>query len=96
MTADPASVESVLAWAVRLQSRAAYLVVENSVSQHTDFRYWRESAQAGEFQRMFKPAVIQMDYRLPELENASRNHGVTSARSPAGTPKLPNCSGRLS
>jgi len=77
VTADPASVESVLAWAVRLQNRAAYLVVENSVSQHTDFRYWRESAQAVEFQRIFKPAVIQMDYRLPELENASRNHGVT-------------------
>ena len=26
---------------------------------------------------MFEPAVIHMDYRLPDLENASRNHGVT-------------------
>jgi hypothetical protein len=26
---------------------------------------------------MFEPTVIQMDYRLPDLENASRNHGVT-------------------
>jgi len=26
---------------------------------------------------VFKPAVIQMDYRLPDLENATRNYGVT-------------------
>ena len=77
VTSDPASVESVLAWAARLQQRTQYLVVENSASQHTNFRYWRESAQALEFQRVFHPAVIEMDYRLPELENASRNHGVT-------------------
>jgi MinD-like ATPase involved in chromosome partitioning or flagellar assembly len=77
VTSDPASVESVLAWADRLQRRTDYLVVENSVSQYTEFRYWRESTQAVEFQRMFNPAVIQMDYRLPELENASRNHGAT-------------------
>lgn len=77
VTSDPASVESVLAWAARLQQRTEYLIVENSVAQHTDFRYWRESTQALQFQRMFHPAVIAMDYRLPELENAARNHGVT-------------------
>ena len=77
VTSDPASVESVLAWAARLQKRAAYLIVENSIANHTDFRYWRESEQALEFQTVFTPAVIQMDYRLPELENAARNHGVT-------------------
>lgn len=77
VTSDPASVESVLAWAARLQQRAHYLIVENSISQHTEFRYWRESAQALEFRGLFHPAVIGMDYRLPELENAARNHGVT-------------------
>jgi MinD-like ATPase involved in chromosome partitioning or flagellar assembly len=77
VTSDPASVESVLAWAERLQRRVDYLIVENSIAQYTDFRYWRESAQALEFQRAFQPAVIQIDYRLPELENAARNHGVT-------------------
>ena len=77
VTSDPASVESVLAWAARLQRRTEYLIVENSVSQYSDFRYWRESLQALEFQKVFHPAVIQMDYRLPELENAARNHGVT-------------------
>jgi len=77
VTSDPASVESVLAWAARLQRRAAYLIVENSISDRADFRYWRESEQALQFQKVFAPAVIRMDYRLPELENASRNHGVT-------------------
>lgn len=77
VTSDPASVESVLAWAARLQKRVAYLIVENHISDRTDFRYWRESEQALEFQKFFAPAVIQMDYRLPELENAARNHGVT-------------------
>jgi MinD-like ATPase involved in chromosome partitioning or flagellar assembly len=77
VTADPASVESVLAWASRLGRRTAYVIVENSVAQQTDFRYWRASEQALLFQREFQPAVIRMDYRLPDLENAARNHGVT-------------------
>ena len=77
VTSDPASVESVLAWASRLQRRTAYLIVENSISQHTDFTYWRESEQALRFQSIFAPPVIRMDYRLPDLENATRNHGVT-------------------
>lgn len=77
VTADPASVESVLAWADRLQRRVAYLIVENHLSEHRDFTYWHESAQAQQFQKVFKPAVIQMDYRLPDLELAMRNYGVT-------------------
>lgn len=77
VTSDPASVESVLAWASRLQRRTAYLIVENSISERTDFTYWRESEQALRFQNLFAPPVIQIDYRLPDLENAARNHGVT-------------------
>lgn len=77
VTADPASVESVLTWATRLQNRVSYLIVENSVSEYTDFTYWRESEQARQFQKIFDPAVIHMDYRLADLENAARNYGVT-------------------
>ena len=77
VTSDPASVESVLAWAARLQNRVKYLIVENSITENADFTYWRESEQARRFQEVFRPAVIHMDYRLPELENATRNHGVT-------------------
>jgi hypothetical protein len=77
VTADPASVESVLAWASRLGNRTAYLIVENSTTEHTDFRYWRESEQALRFQQTYSPSVIRMDYRLPVLENATRNHVAT-------------------
>jgi len=95
VTSDPASVESVLAWASRLQRRTRYLIVENSISQHADFQYWRESTQAMEFQRVFQPTVIQMDYRLPELENASRNYGATLgdiANRATGAPELQRAS----
>ena len=37
VTPDPASVESVLAWANRLQERVEYVVVENSTSALADF-----------------------------------------------------------
>ena len=43
VTPDPASVESVLAWANRLQERAQYLIVQNATSPQSDFSYW-ESA----------------------------------------------------
>jgi hypothetical protein len=77
VTSDPASVESVLAWAASLQNRVSYLIVENSLTQQTDFTYWRESIQAQGFRKIFNPASIRMDFRLAELENAARNHGVT-------------------
>jgi MinD-like ATPase involved in chromosome partitioning or flagellar assembly len=77
VTADPASVESVLSWAARLQNRVTYLVVENSIAEYTDFTYWNESEQALQFKQVFDPAVIRMDYRLPDLENGARNHGLT-------------------
>lgn len=77
VTADPASVESVLAWAANLQNRVMYLIVENSITNHSNFIYWNESEQARQFRKIFQPAVIHMDFRLPDLENAARNHGVT-------------------
>jgi hypothetical protein len=56
VTADPASVESVLAWASHLVNRTAYLIVENSVTEHTDFGYWRESERALSFQQKYSPS----------------------------------------
>ena len=47
------------------------------MAERADFTYWRESEQSLRFQEIFSPAVIRMDYRLPDLENATRNHGVT-------------------
>ena len=77
ITNDPASVESVLGWAARLQNRVSYLIIENATTQHTDFSYWNDSREARQFREVFHPAVIRMDFRLSELENATRNYGVT-------------------
>jgi hypothetical protein len=39
VTSDPASVESVLSWAARLQDKVRYLIVENCITDRTDFTY---------------------------------------------------------
>ncbi len=77
VTPDPASVESVLSWAAHLQNRVQYIVVENAITYPADFTYWRETEQAQVFQKALHPVVLSMDFRLPELENPARQHGIT-------------------
>jgi hypothetical protein len=76
VTPDPASVESVLAWASRLQDRVEYVVVENATSALADFTYWRSTEQAIRFREAFSPEILQMEFRLAELENPVRQHGI--------------------
>ena len=76
VTPDPASVESVLAWANRLQDRVEYVIVENATSALADFTYWRSTKQANQFRQAFTPAILQMEFRLAELENPLRQHGI--------------------
>ncbi|HTA46299.1 MAG TPA: DnaJ domain-containing protein [Bryobacteraceae bacterium] len=80
VTSDPASVESVVNWSAALQDRVTYVIVENCLTEHADFSYWQENDLAEEFRKRFRPAIIRMDYRLAELENATRNYGVTLGR----------------
>src|ERR1700683_1795056 len=62
----PASVESVLAWAARLQNRVSYVVVLNKQEDDASaFTYWEQTAEAVKFRKLFKPEIIQMDSRLP-------------------------------
>jgi MinD-like ATPase involved in chromosome partitioning or flagellar assembly len=77
VTPDPASVESILSWAARLQDKVNYVIVENATTHQADFSYWRDSEQAQQFRTIFQPVVLAMEFRLPELENAARQHGVT-------------------
>jgi hypothetical protein len=77
ITSDPASVESVLSWATRLQDRASYVIVENAAAPQADFSYWRNSEQAKRFREVFQPVTITMEFRLAELENPARQHGIT-------------------
>lgn len=76
VTPDPASVESLLAWANRLQDRVQYVVIENATSPLADFAYWKSTEQAHRFREVFSPEVLQMEFRLAELENPVRQHGV--------------------
>ncbi len=76
VTPDPASVESVLAWANRLQERAQYVVVQNATSPQSDFSYWDSAEQAIRFREALSPIVIRMEFRLAELENPARQHGI--------------------
>ena len=73
----PASVESVLSWARELQHKVQYLIVENEIVKPADFGYWRNSEQAEQFRRVFQPVKVTMKYRLPDLENPARQHGLT-------------------
>lgn len=85
VTSDPASVESVLTWADALQDRVDYVVVENKLTEHADFTYWQEGDQANDFRKRFHPAIVRLDNRLADLENAARNYGVTLSRVAART-----------
>ncbi|MGB6722385.1 MAG: hypothetical protein WBE72_16425 [Terracidiphilus sp.] len=76
VTPDPASVESILAWANRLQDRVEYVIVENATSALADFTYWRSTKQANQFRQAFAPAILQMEFRLAELENPLRQYGI--------------------
>ncbi len=76
VTPDPASVESLLAWASRLQERVEYVVIENATSSPADFPYWRSTKQAIRFREAFSPEILQMEFRLAELENPLRQYGI--------------------
>jgi MinD-like ATPase involved in chromosome partitioning or flagellar assembly len=80
VTPDPASIESVCAWADALQDRVSYLIVKNSLTNPADFSYWDDSRQARRLREALKPEVIAMEYRLPKVENPARQHGLTMNR----------------
>ncbi len=89
VTPDPASVESVLSWARELQHKVQYLVVENEIVKPADFGYWRNSEQAEQFRRVFQPVMVSMKYRLPDLENPARQHGLTLGEVAARRARIP-------
>jgi hypothetical protein len=89
VTGDPASVGTILGWVHRLQNRVEYLIVENAIISDVDFSYWRNSRQACEFRKAFRPRVIYIDHRVPEFENDLRNYGATLSDVVARTTKTP-------
>ncbi len=49
VTPDPASVESILSWAARLQDRVDYVVVENATTHQADFFDGETATRRGNF-----------------------------------------------
>jgi hypothetical protein len=89
ITPDPSTVDSVLDWATRLQHRVAYLIVENAPTPQPDFTYWHKSLEAQRFRDVCHPTVISMEFRLPDLENAARQHGITLGQIAARRCEIP-------
>jgi hypothetical protein len=52
------------------------VVVENATSTLSDFTYWKGTEQAKRFHEAFAPTVLQMEFRLADLENPLRQHGI--------------------
>lgn len=51
-------------------------MVENATSALADFIYWKSTEQAQHFRDAFSPQILQMEFRLAELENPIRQHGI--------------------
>jgi GTPase SAR1 family protein len=81
VTADPGSVESILAWSIHLKEAVSYLVVLNELDREGEaFPYWFDSKEVQHFVRAHSPIVIKMHSRRPDLEQCARNHGVSLAQ----------------
>jgi MinD-like ATPase involved in chromosome partitioning or flagellar assembly len=90
ITPDPASVQSVLEWASRLRDRVQYVVVENASNPQPDFSYWHNTEQAHRFRENLHPLILSMEFRLPDLENAARQHGFTLGQVAERSSSVPN------
>lgn len=89
VTPDPASVSSVLAWANFLEDRVDYLIVKNALTDPADFTCWDNDPEAAKFRKLARPSVINMEYRLPEIEHEAREHGLTLQAVADRKPDLP-------
>ena len=91
VTADPASVESVLSWARHLQSRVAYLIVENSITAYCDFTYWRATARHSSSARPLRPPSFISITASPSWKTPRAITALPWAASPQDEPTWRNC-----
>jgi len=61
---------------VKGSSQFQYVVVQNATSPQANFSYWDSAEQAMRFRDSLSPTVVRMEFRLAELENPARQHGV--------------------
>ena len=91
VTSDPASVESVLSWAARLQNRVEYVIVENATSPQADFSYWRDSIRAPGFARRFGLPYCPWNTVWPISRTHPASMAPPSHRLPSGRRTPRNC-----
>jgi hypothetical protein len=51
-------------------------VVQNATSPQANFGYWDSAERAMRFRESLSPTVVRMEFRLAELKNPARQHGV--------------------
>lgn len=66
------------------------MVVENASNPQPDFSYWHNTEQAHRFRANLHPLILSMEFRLPDLENAARQHGFTLGQVADRSSSVPN------
>jgi hypothetical protein len=76
VTNDSSTTSAILDWANALQNRVDYLVVKNKVAGE-DFSYLFESEPGQRFLQLAKPAIIEMERRLPDIQQELNDRGLS-------------------
>ena len=75
-TNDSSTASAILDWANALQDRVDYLLVKNHVVGD-DFNYLFEYEPGKKFLQLAKPAIIDMEARLPDIQQALNDRGLS-------------------
>jgi len=75
-TNDSSTASAILDWAHALRNRVDYLVVKNHVAGD-DFSYLFDSEPGRQFLQLAKPAVIEMEERLSDIQQALNDRGLS-------------------
>jgi hypothetical protein len=67
---------AILDWANALQDRVDHLVVKNKVAGD-DFSYLFESEPGQRFLQLARPAIIEMERRLPDIQQELNDRGLS-------------------
>ena len=76
LTNDSATTSPILHWAAALKDRANYLLVRNHVAGD-DFGYMFDSEQGKKFLKVAAPAVIDMEKRVPDIQQELNDRGLS-------------------
>jgi hypothetical protein len=76
VTNDSSTTSAILDWADALQNRVDYLAVKNKVAGE-DSSYLFESEPGQRFLQLAKPAIIEMERRLPDIQQKLNNRGFS-------------------